>query len=87
MSLAPTDLCYHLGMTPHEIEEIEHRFGPRMWDATPGVCCAYFQIGACSHTEYDPEPWTDLTPAELADLTAAEDERRARLAPMIDEPF
>lgn len=36
---------------PHEIEELEMRYGPRMWDATPGVCCAYLQTGACDHTE------------------------------------
>lgn len=24
--------------------------GP-LWDATPGVCCAAFQLGACAHTE------------------------------------
>jgi hypothetical protein len=41
---------------PHEIEEMEARFGPRLWDATPGVCCAAFQLGACAHTEaFDPE--------------------------------
>lgn len=22
-----------------------------LWDATPGVCCQYFQLGACEHTE------------------------------------
>jgi hypothetical protein len=71
----------------HEIEEIEHRFGPRMWDASPGVCCAYFQTGACSHTEYDPEPWSDLTPEELAELTAAEFHARLAATPTVDEPF
>jgi len=32
--------------------------GPRLWDAGAGVCCAAFQLGACSHTEgayYDDE--------------------------------
>lgn len=38
-------------MHPHEVEEIEMQSGPRLWDATPGVCCAAFQLGACSHTE------------------------------------
>lgn len=32
-------------------DDIEDGFGPRLWDATPGVCCAAFQLGACSHTE------------------------------------
>lgn len=36
---------------PHEIEEAEFGQGPRLWDATPGVCCAAFQLGACEHTE------------------------------------
>ena len=38
-------------MHPHEIEEMEMQSGPRMWDAGEGVCCAYFQTGACAHTE------------------------------------
>lgn len=36
----------------------EPDFGPRLWDATPGVCCAAYQLGACPHTEaydYDDE--------------------------------
>lgn len=44
-------MVFNQGMNLHEIEEMEHQLGPRMWDATPGVCCAYFQTGACSHTE------------------------------------
>jgi hypothetical protein len=39
---------------PHEIEEEEFGRGPLLWDATPGVCCAAFQLGACQHTE---GPW------------------------------
>ena len=41
-----------------EQEEIDFGRGPALWDATPGVCCAAFQLGACEHTEsYDePEP-------------------------------
>lgn len=35
----------------HEIEEQEFARGPHLWDATPGVCCAAFQLGACAHTE------------------------------------
>ena len=46
-------------------------FGPRLWDADPGVCCAAFQLGACSHTEsydYEETEMTEtLTP--LPDLT------------------
>lgn len=47
---------------PHEAEEREFAMGPRLWDADPEVCCAAFQLGACSHTEagqpdgYDVEP-------------------------------
>lgn len=75
---------------PHEAEEIEHRFGPRMWDATPGVCCAYFQTGACAHTEaYDEPTDDDYAPGELAALRAEETAYQARLAatPVVDEPF
>lgn len=43
---------------PHYLEEIEHRFGPKLWDADPDVCCAAYQLGACPHTEaYDPEDY------------------------------
>lgn len=43
-----------MAMHPHEVEELEMQFGARLWDATPGVCCAAFQTGACNHTEaYD----------------------------------
>lgn len=39
--------------------------GPRLWDATPGVCCAAFQLGACPHTENGDEGWDDdYEPAE-----------------------
>ena len=40
-----------LAMHPHQIEELEHRDGPALWDASPDVCCAAFQLGACLHTE------------------------------------
>lgn len=49
-------------MNLHEIEEMEFGFGPRLWDATPGVCCASFQLGACEHTEsydYDEEHYDE----------------------------
>lgn len=37
-------------------EDQDLMWGPRLWDATPGVCCAYFQLGACQHTEaFNPE--------------------------------
>lgn len=36
---------------PHSVEELEFGRGPRLWDADPDVCCAAFQLGACSHTE------------------------------------
>lgn len=77
-------------MHPHEAEEIEQRFGPRLWDATPGVCCSAFQLGACEHTEaYDEPGDDDYAPGELAALRAEEDAYQARLAatPVVDEPF
>lgn len=44
-------------MNPHEREEAEFGFGPRLWDADPDVCCAAFQLGACKHTEgFQEEP-------------------------------
>lgn len=33
--------------------------GPVLWDADPDVCCAAFQLGACSHTEHEGEPKGD----------------------------
>lgn len=30
---------------------------PELWDSM--ACCAYFQTGACSHTEIEPEPVCD----------------------------
>lgn len=38
-------------MHEDEREELEYGFGPKLWDAGEGVCCAAFQLGACSHTE------------------------------------
>lgn len=61
-------------MNLHEIEEAEYQFGPRMWDADPDVCCAYFQTGACEHTEFD-----DYEPT-AEELAADEAEWQARLA-------
>jgi hypothetical protein len=73
---------------PHEAEEMEMRFGPRMWDAT--ACCAAFQTGACAHTEASGEPDDDdYAPGELAALRAEEAAYQARLAatPVVYEPF
>jgi hypothetical protein len=52
-------------MNPHEQEEIDYQFGPRLWDADPDVCCAAFQLGACVHTEsFDPnEAYGEPLPA------------------------
>lgn len=64
----------------HEMEEIEYRFGPRLWDAGEGVCCAAFQLGACSHTEdFDPDEafagsdpsWDEFEAESLAAMAAA----------------
>lgn len=46
-------------LSPQEREEAEFGQGPVLWDATPGVCCAAYQLGACEHTEsfdYEDEP-------------------------------
>jgi len=52
-----------------------------MWDATPDVCCAYLQTGACAHTEgYDPAD-DDLEPVS----TGADEVRYAVEGD--DEPF
>jgi len=54
--------------TIHEIEEREFGFHGALWDATPGVCCAAFQLGACAHTEgdlpdgYDPDEEEPIEP-------------------------
>lgn len=80
------------GMTthPHEIEEIESQFGPRLWDATPGVCCAAFQLGACVHTESYGDPYEELSPEDRAELAAAEERYQAQAAAAAEpdaEPF
>lgn len=51
------------------LQEIEERdFGqgpPLLWDATPGVCCAAFQLGACAHTEaFSEEDWAEWERSE-----------------------
>jgi hypothetical protein len=45
-------------MNLHQLEEIEYRDGPKLWDADPDVCCAAYQLGACSHTE-DASLWDE----------------------------
>lgn len=85
---------------PHEIEEAEFGQGPRPWDATPGVCCAAYQLGACSHTEREPDPVlvgsfpSPLTGAQVTvwehwsgDLIVEATEPPAPAAPVVDEPF
>lgn len=64
---------------PHEQEELEVAFGPRLWDATPGVCCEYFQLGACAHTEaFDQDEVDELValdpPVELPEPAVEDDE-------------
>lgn len=86
-------------MHPHELEEIEYRSGPVLWDATPGVCCAAYQLGACDHTEawdsdfYAEEEarWRAENPAEAAAQDAAHAawlaEEEARRAETAGDPF
>ena len=61
-------------MHPHELEEIEYRSGPVLWDATPGVCCAAYHLGACDHTE----AWDSDFYAEEEARWRAEKPRRGR---------
>lgn len=42
-------------MDLHQLEEMDYRNGPALWDAGEGVCCAAYQLGACSHTEAEPD--------------------------------
>jgi hypothetical protein len=66
---------------PHELEEIEYATGPRLWDATPGVCCAAFQLGACEHTE-------SFDPYDDDEFEAAQEEQDRIVGVVIDdEPF
>lgn len=71
---------------PHELEEIEFQDGPRLWDITPGVCCAAAQLGACNHSEGaeydfgdDEDPVHGPWLAEVRWIYAAAD--------LIEEPF
>lgn len=82
MSTTATDTCVHglsadLCYGPNHYGEDDFRdddFGPRLWDATPGVCCAAFQLGACDHTEgydaYDYDDEYDEAAAEQATILA-----------------
>lgn len=56
-------------MHPHEIEEMEYRDGPKLWDADPDVCCAAAQLGACVHSE----AWTEWDEADAVAATFAHD--------------
>ena len=49
---------------PHDSEERDFSRDYGLWDGGEGVCCAAFQLGACSHTEVDdmddePIDWND----------------------------
>lgn len=51
--------------------EIEYRISEnRIWDADPGVCCRYFQTGACAHTEGGYTGYDFLTPEAQAEIDA-----------------
>lgn len=87
-------------MHVHEIEELEYRFGPKLWDAGEGVCCAAYQLGGdCCHGADDEPEAEDMTREELVELhgeafvaesermlAAAEARMAARFAPD-DCPF
>jgi hypothetical protein len=62
----------------------EAEYGPRLWDATPGVCCAAFQLGACPHTE-GPDDDYDMPDAEVAEALAIE-QAQLRLLAAITAP-
>jgi hypothetical protein len=84
-------------MNLHEIEEMEYRFGPKLWDAGEGVCCAAYQLGGdcCNAPDYD--EGDELSRAERVELYGEEavanteriladlDARRA--ATQDEEPF
>lgn len=76
-------------MNIHEIEEAEFGRDGGLWDADPEVCCRFFQLGACSHTEgYYPE--ADEPAVDSADLWGGDlisDEAMADLIGGEDEPF
>lgn len=55
-------------LTTHP-DDVTNPFEPVLWDATPGVCCAAFQLGACIHTEYNDD--YDLAPRTLASGSTA----------------
>lgn len=62
----------------------DFEFGPKLWDATPGVCCAAFQLGACVHTESDLAQW-DM--AFEPDTELGAERVQAPDVPDEDEPF
>ena len=76
-------MCFNGGMTsPHELEEQEFGRGSRLWDADPDVCCAAFQLGACSHTEAAAYQYEDDDPADHVAIAVADPG-----VPAEDEPF
>jgi hypothetical protein len=67
----------------HEAEEADYARGDVLWDATPGVCCAAFQLGACAHTEA-----YDLDEDEAAELDAVALSYQVDAPTVLeDEPF
>lgn len=60
-------------------------FDGRLWDATPGVCCAAFQLGACPHTEaFDYEDEAEGNPHPVRETGADE---VVYAEEWVDEPF
>jgi hypothetical protein len=67
--------AYDVGMSNYMIhdDDLTMDFAPRLWDATPGVCCAAFQLGACAHTEaFDPYDYDDDADEAAAEAAAIE---------------
>ncbi len=56
-----------------------------LFDASPGVCCAAYQLGACSHTESFYDYDDDDESEAYAEAAAAQ--RDALLDAIDDEPF
>lgn len=49
-------------------EEVDYRFGPKLWDAGEGVCCAAYQLGGDYCHAPDEDPHDDMTREELVEL-------------------
>lgn len=85
----------------HELEELEYRMGPKLWDAGEGVCCAAYQLGGdCCHApDYEGDQEEPMTREELVELhgedfvaetermLAAGAARQAAMVPEGEEPF